>query len=64
MKGKNKFFKMKIIGLVIMMFGFLSVIYGIFYSSSSMSFWSIYIGLTMFVSGLSLLGINFICYPF
>lgn len=64
MKGKNKFFKMKIIGLVIMMFGFLSVIYGIFYSSSSMSFWSIYIGLTMFVSGLSLLGINFIGYPF
>jgi hypothetical protein len=64
MKEKDKFFKMKVIGIVLTLSGFLSIIYGVLYSSGSSSFWTIYIGLTILVSGLSLLGINLIRYPF
>jgi hypothetical protein len=64
MKRKDNFFKMKIFGIMMVLFGLTSIIYSILYSSSSSSFWTIYIGLTILVSGLSLLGINFIGYPF
>jgi len=64
MEEKNKSFRMKAIGIIMMLLGFLSVAYGVFYSSGNSSFWTIYIGLTFFVSGLGLLGINLTGYPF
>lgn len=60
----NEKIKMKTFGLTLFTFGVMILIYSIFYGSSDMGFWSIYIGVLLLVSGLRFLGLNVGGYPF
>ncbi len=59
----KKKFKMRLFGLLLVLLGGSLVIYSIV-TGSSMGFWSIYIGMILVATGLSLLGINVGSYPF
>jgi hypothetical protein len=54
----DKKLKMKLIGASLFTVGLMTIIYSIFYGSSNMGFWSLYIGLLLIVTGLGFLGLN------
>jgi len=60
----NKKLKMRLLGFLLVTLGVLLLVYGIFFGSSNMSFWTIYIGLVMVATGLGFLGFRVGGYPF
>jgi len=53
----SKKLKMKMFGLFLVLLGLVIIVYSII-SSTSMGFFSIYLGMLMLVTGLSILGFN------
>lgn len=60
----NKNIKMRLFGLFLIIAGAGVLIYSVLFSSSTIAFWTIYIGLMLLIAGLGLLGFNVGGYPF
>ncbi len=56
--GIDERLKMRFIGVSLFTVGLVTVIYSVFYGSSNMGFWSIYIGILLIITGLGFLGLN------
>jgi len=56
--------KIKLIGLFLLTSGISIVVYSILFASSKSAFLPMYIGFTMVVTGLGMLGFNVSGYPF
>jgi len=54
----SKSAKMKTIGATLFFIGVVILVYSIIYGSSSMGFWSMYLGMILVVTGLGFLGMN------
>jgi len=50
--------KMKLVGITLVMFGLTVLVYGIAFYSGPSTFWSIYIGMSIVMMGLGLIGFN------
>jgi hypothetical protein len=54
----DKKLKMRLFGISLFTVGLVTIVYSIFFGSSNMGFWSLYIGLLLIVTGLGFLGLN------
>lgn len=50
--------KMKLVGMTLVMLGIAVLVYGLFFYSGPSTFWSIYIGMSVIMTGLGLIGFN------
>lgn len=55
---------MKFLGLFLLMTGITIIFYSMLFGSSNSTFWPMYIGFTMVISGLGILGFNIGGHPF
>jgi len=49
---------MKLVGITLVMLGIAVLVYGLFFYSGPSTFWSIYIGMSVIMTGLGLIGFN------
>jgi uncharacterized membrane protein len=50
--------KMKLLGIGLVLVGLIISVYGVLFNSGPATFWSIYIGMSVVMMGLGLVGLN------